>query len=365
VGGWTNARGRPYTGADVRVERVWDALSARGEASVVSGWLMTWPATPLPGAMLTERFVWSYPMNKDPDEPVLDARETWATTAPDSLATLAEELRPDDAWLDAHPLAYQVHAYGAPYHPLPRDETHVRVFEALWPRANARFGAVYVNGADQVSHLYWPFVDDHVRDVLRADPLARVHALAARPPMQQGPAPYDGPMDAVAIDEAARWVPDYYAYMDAVLGRVSALLDADTTLVVCSDHGFRVSDAQPLVNGGHRGVAVLLARGRSVRAGARAQAHVHDLAPTFYALLGVPAAADMPGRVLTDLFDVQPLVPVATRTLARVAVEVAAGADDLADRQLRDQLEALGYIDAEGKPRTDVGASRQERSSPP
>jgi hypothetical protein len=69
--------------------------------------------------------------------------------------------------------------------------------------------------------------------------------------------------------------------------------------------------------------------------------------------------------VLTDLFDVQPPAPVATRTLARVAVEVAAGADDLADRQLRDQLEALGYIDAEGKPRTDVGASRQERPSPP
>ncbi len=360
VGGWTNGRGRPYTGADVRVERLWDALAARGEASVVSGWLMSWPATPIPGAMLTERFVWSFPMNKDPDEPVLEGRETWATTAPDSLAARAEALRPDEAWLAASPLAYQIAAYGAPYHPFPRDETHVRVFEDLWPEAGARLGAVYLNAADQVSHLYWPFTDPLVQDAIRADPEARRKALAARPPADQRPLPYDGPLDAVALAEASRWVPDVYRALDDALGRVRAKLDADTTLVVCSDHGFRTSSAQPLLNGGHREVAVLIAAGRAVRKGAHAQIDVLDLAPSFYALLGLPAAEDMPGRARTELFDVTPLPPVPTRKLSRVAVEALGPSDDLADRQLREQLEALGYIDAEGKPLVEIGASRRE-----
>ena len=369
IGGWTNGRGRPTTGADVRAERIWDVLSARGEASVVSGWLMTWPASPIPGALLSERFVWSYPMNKDADEAVLDTPETWATTAPDALAPYAERLRPDAVWLAAHPLGYQVAAYGAPFHPFPRDETHLRVFEALWPRVDARFGAVYLNIADQVSHLYWPFSDPDVQAALRADPTARQRALEALATKKSGHAgsklPYAGPLDAVQLGEAARWVPDVYAWLDASLGRVRATVGADTTLLVVSDHGFQASSSQPLVHGGHRDIAFFAAVGPRVRdaaRGARAAFGVEDVAPTIYALLDVPAAADMPGRARSDLFDVAELPRVPTRALARVAIEAPSGAeDDLADRQLREQLEALGYIDDQGRPVMDVGASRREK----
>jgi hypothetical protein len=89
---------------------------------------------------------------------------------------------------------------------------------------------------------------------------------------------------------------------------------------------------------------------------------VEDVAPTIYALLDVPAATDMPGHARTDLIEVSELPRVPTRALARVAIEAPSGAeDDLADRQLREQLEALGYIDGQGRPVMDVGASRKER----
>ncbi len=363
IGGWTTGRGHSFSGADVRVSRVWDVASGAGQKVGVSGWLMTWPATPVDGWMLSERFVWSFPMNKDPAEKsvgVASTADRKATTFPDALATRAAALRPDDAWVAAHPLGYQVLEYGAPFHPLLRDETHVRVFEAEWPHTDGRFGALYLNGADQVSHLYWAYADPGVQDLIRKDPAAHTAAAQAASKPGRRPLPYADGIDAAELDRASRYVPDYYRYLDGVVGRVWALLDADTTLVVVSDHGFRVSSAQPLINGSHNDTAVFLAAGRAVKPG-KIQLHVFDVAPTLYALLGLPAAADMPGKVLTEAFDVPVLPTVPTRRLERVAIGEGAADGGTADDQLRDQLEALGYIDEQGLPDASIGQSRRQQ----
>ena len=56
---------------------------------------MTWPASPVPGAVLSDRFAWAFPMNKDPTDPSLEqARRSHAEL--DALvqpAALAEEAR--------------------------------------------------------------------------------------------------------------------------------------------------------------------------------------------------------------------------------------------------------------------------------
>jgi len=362
IGGWTTGKGHSFSGADVRVSRVWDIASAAGQKVGVSGWLMTWPSSPLDGWMLSERFVWSFPMNKDPNEKSVGVASTdrVATTFPDALATRAAALRPDDAWVAAHPLGYQVQEYGAPFHPLLRDETHVRVFEAMWPETNGSFGALYLNGADQVSHLYWAYSEPEIQDRIRADPAAHTAAAQAASKPGRRPLPYADGITPDTLAQAARYVPDYYRYLDDVVARVWRLLDADTTLVVVSDHGFRISSAQPLINGSHNDTAVFLAAGRAVKPG-RAKLHVFDVAPTLYALLGLPGAADMPGKVLTDAFDVVALPPVPTRTLERAAVTVGAADGGTADKQLRDQLEALGYIDEEGLPDASIGESRRQQ----
>ncbi len=361
IGGWTTGRGHAYSGADVRALRIWDVLTAANEPSVVSGWLMTWPATPIRGSMLSERFVWSFPMNKDPNERSAQAAPLAlsGTTSPPSLADRASALRPDDAWIAAHPLAYQVQEYGAPFHPLIRDETHLRVFESTWPGSEARFGAVYLNGADQVSHLYWPFVDPAAREKIRKDPEARVAAAAAERKEGRRAYPYADRVDA--LDAGATWVPDYYRYLDTALGRVRAVLAPDTTLIVCSDHGFRESSAQPLLNGSHNDIAAFYAVGPRVRAGARAEVHVFDVAPTIYTLLGHPVAADMPGGLMDTLFDLPAApTPVSTRLIERPSL-APSESGDLADDQLRAQLQALGYLDEEGRPDAAIGASRRER----
>lgn len=361
VGGWTNGQGRSFTGADVRVERVWDALSAVGRGSVVSGWLMTWPAAIVRGQLLSDRFVWALPMSRDEGQVAVEEHPE-VTTYPDALSATAAALLPDDAWLAASPLAYQIEEYGAPSHPLRRDELHVRVFEALWPTADADFGALYLNGADQVSHIYWPFTEPEVQRQIRLDPTAhkrQVDELLRRHPNRSMPPWGATGITSAELGAASRWVPDYYAYLDDVLGRVEAIVGPETTLIVLSDHGFQASPSKPLVDGQHRGVAVFAAVGPRVKPKATGKLHVYDVAPTLYALLGLPAAADMPGRVATELFDVAAQPPVATRTLGRGEIDVAAGGS-AGDAALRSQLEALGYLDEDGRPNAAVGESRRK-----
>ncbi|MEN9784877.1 MAG: hypothetical protein RLZZ299_141 [Pseudomonadota bacterium] len=328
IGGWARPNGAAYTGADVRVARIWDRLAARGEASVVCGWLMTWPAAPIPGALLSDRFAWTPPMDRagtsgTPPGPV----ERWGLASPDALLTLAETQIPGPSWLAASPLGAQVAEASVPgfVHPYARDESHLRVFEAVWPKAGARLGAVYLAMADQVSHLHW------------ADPV-----------------PGEAPTGRV---------PDVYRVLDGVVRRVRAVIDADTTLLVVSDHGFRggVEAGAGVAVGQHRDPAVLLAVGPSVRGtGMRAALDVLDIGPTVAALLGLPPAADQPGRVRDDLFRIARLPPTVDSWRLDVdatdalAVDEAPGAD-----AVRAQLQALGYLDARGRPVT--GVSRRAR----
>lgn len=353
VGGWTSGNGAS-TAADVRVDRIWDVASAAKQEVVVVGWLMTWPAPAVRGALVSDRLVWNKPMNANASGAKREVDK--ALAFPDNIGARILALQPDEAWMKASKLGYQVESYGTMFHPMSRDETHIRAFEALWPEHHANFGAIYLNGADQESHLYWPFVDPPTLAEIKRDPAlraAQAQSLAAAHPERHAPPCADG--NPACIEEATHYVPDYYRYLDSVLGRVRALLTPETTLIVMSDHGFRRSDAQPLLVGSHQPIAVFLTAGAKVKAGQKVQMHVFDIAPTLYALLNLPAAADMPGQVRSDLFDIQAQPPVATRV--RTALQVSATPGGEAEGELLKELQSLGYLDAEGQ--VEIGASRK------
>jgi hypothetical protein len=351
---WVRPGGQPYRAGDVKVERVWDAASAAGKTVLVSGWLMTTPVTELNGVMLSDEIVLRGSLDMDPnmkprrDPAVVDGWLAW----PKSQLGRAEDWTPGRAWLRSQALGYQVEAYGAALHPLARDETHVRSLEVLGPALPADLSMVYLSGADQLSHQFWPFVDPRGVAAMKADPglrqrsatqLLGLHAGTRRVPLS------DGPTTQANLDTGARWIVDYYGYLDQVLGRVLARLDkTQTTLLICSDHGFRVGDRPVPLFADHRSPALLIGWGAQVRPGARARAEVTmlDIAPTLYAMLGIPAASDMRGRLLNDLFDLQAQPPVPSRV--RAVAGAVPGAP--ADHPRRSQLEALGYIDGQGIP---------------
>ncbi|MCB9794052.1 MAG: alkaline phosphatase family protein [Alphaproteobacteria bacterium] len=367
IAGWTTGRGHGYNAADVRVMRLWDIATREGVESLVVGWLMTFPASPIQGRMISDRYVWSFPMNKDPGDPSLLVDRAMheglagLVTPPSLEATLAPWL-PDEAWLSAHPLAYQVEEYGSPFHPLRRDELHLRAFEQLWPDGDASLGMLYLNGPDQVSHIYWPYADPQIATQIRRSPQEHLRQVNAErgPQNTRRAAPFsEAPITPEQLELGARFVPDYYRYIDEAIGRVLEVVDLDdTTLLICSDHGFRPSPSHPLANGGHtrEGAVLFVGEGVDPEGQLRDGASVLDLGPTLFALLDLPGAEDWPGAPLVEVFDgLEAAPPDASHVLtdrAQIAVELGTEANP----QLMEQLEALGYVDGAGKPI--LGASR-------
>jgi hypothetical protein len=85
------------------------------------------------------------------------------------------------------------------------------------------------------------------------------------------------------------------------------------------------------------------------RAAAIDTAHVLDLTPTLLHLQGLPAADDMPGRVLLDAFDEGFRAALPERRIPTYDVEprslpAAPAVDPEVDAALREKLEALGYL---------------------
>ena len=85
-------------------------------------------------------------------------------------------------------------------------------------------------------------------------------------------------------------------------------MDEDSTVIICSDHGFRGPYRSPrgLLLGiwMHRQTGVLIAAGPGIeRSNETLEGSVFDIAPTVLALLGEPVARDMDGFVLTEILD--------------------------------------------------------------
>lgn len=357
IGDWVLPDGTPLRATDVRVERVWDAASAAGLRSLVAGWLLTTPVSEVNGLILSDEFVLRGSLSTAADAEISRDRSVqlgWLVHPLDATSRLGA-FKPEERWARELPLAYQLEVYNHLQHPLVRDETHLRALEAAAAPGGPELAVAYLSGVDQLSHQYWPFADPVGQAMMREAPLARQQTrkhLAQQHPGDRLLPLSDGPVTEEMIAEGERWVSDYYRYVDARVGDLLEAMDpATTTFFLVSDHGFQTTSAPgaPLLTL-HREPAAFMAWGKGVRAGATPREALvsEDLAPTIYALLGLPAAADMPGRALDELVALEPLEPVQTRV--RTVPPALPGGPLPQDHPLRAQLEALGYIDAEGLP---------------
>jgi hypothetical protein len=85
-------------------------------------------------------------------------------------------------------------------------------------------------------------------------------------------------------------------------------------------------------------------------------AHIHDVAPTVLALLGLPAGADMPGVAAPGLLDEAELARAAARarvathdTPQWIAAHAALEAVDPGEAERLEQLRRLGYVGKDGE----------------
>ncbi len=110
-------------------------------------------------------------------------------------------------------------------------------------------------------------------------------------------------------------MPKVYEHHDKCLGELLDAAGAGTTVMLLSDHGFHSGDQRPTITqidpndraaleaSWHRPFGVLVLSGPGIKKGEKiAPPTLLDITPTALALLGLPIAADMDGRVLAEAF---------------------------------------------------------------
>lgn len=152
-----------------------------------------------------------------------------------------------------------------------------------------------------------------------------------------------------------------YEFHDMMLGTMLAQVSEDTTVVVCSDHGFHPDHlrprqiprepAGPAVE--HRDLGMFVIAGPGFKQDELIHgANLLDITPTLLTHYGLPVGDDMDGKVLLTAFSEPPAVE-------RIASWDDVPGDDgrhsetvrqdpLAAKAALDQLVALGYIEAPG-----------------
>jgi tetratricopeptide (TPR) repeat protein len=169
-------------------------------------------------------------------------------------------------------------------------------------------------------------------------------------------------------------VPAFYAVQDEAIGRVLRAAGPEATVMVVSDHGFKSAAGRPVDHlpftteqpvEWHDEEGVFLLAGPGARSAVRLDRRVtlFDTAPTLLYLLGLPAAEDMPGRVVLEAIDPEFARAHPVRSIPsyqplggrpEIAARDTTGAAE-AEQELLDSLRALGYVGGDstvGQPAT-------------
>ena len=326
---------RPVTSTMRTAPAFWNILPEQGRKVGVVGWLVTWPAEPVDGFMVSSYLPYVY--NWSTGRPLKGTivagipRQTF----PEGLIDSLEPLKVKPADLDEAAIRrFYDPARTASLSPSTRDcvtgflwslacdETYRRIGLKLFDTYPVDLFAVYFGGVDVASHRFWKF--SHPRD------------------LDYGVDPREASVLGGVIDA-------YYAYVDAILAEYLSRLGERDTLVVLSDHGFKpvLFPGRPNTSGHHRMEGILAVWGRGAARGARIEgARLLDVLPTIFYLLDVPLARDLPGRVLTQALEpglVASRAPRFVESYASAGRPAGPEASDL-DRNVLERLRSLGYI---------------------
>jgi predicted AlkP superfamily pyrophosphatase or phosphodiesterase len=318
-----------YRGSDRRVPALWNIASDAGLSVAVVNWWNTYPVEKIHGAIISDHLLWTD----------IEGRRTLTGAARPELGAVAWPLewnaRLVDLLADETPLTDVADPFLAterfPAWVRPErlsrryrnDAAVVRVALAVERALEPDVMLVFLPGIDRVSHVLWAAV---------ADP-----ADYARPM----------PMDSDQRAAAAAALQRYYAYTDALIGRVLERYGERDLVMVVSDHGFEAGGGLGFLTGKHasrRAVdGLIFARGPGVAVPERnRRLSVNDVTPTALAWLGLPVADDMDGRVASFLVDADPArIP----SYAGARVERLEYAPSAAEQALLEELRALGYAE--------------------
>jgi predicted AlkP superfamily phosphohydrolase/phosphomutase/tetratricopeptide (TPR) repeat protein len=326
---------RPVTANSRKSRAIWNILHNQGLKSNVVGWWPSFPAEPINGAVVSDKFqkVSPDPAKPSPiDEGVIHPKNLEGELR--DLRMFPYEITREHV-LPFMPQAEKIDqkAKGNGLVPFSRVMAHnVSVHNAstyLLRKTDWDFMAIYF---DLIDHLCHSFMKYHPPKL----PLI---------PQEQ----YDIYKDVVA---------GAYRFQDMMLGRVLDLIDENTTVVVMSDHGFESGDKRilkmPKINAApaldHRQFGIFAACGPNIKKNEKIFGlGLIDVAPTILHHFDLPIGKDMDGKVMLDIFKA-PKKPSFIESWEKVPgdfgeLKEERDAENFTNEEAMEQLIELGYVE--------------------
>lgn len=291
---WTFAKQNklelPYTGNERRAKAFWNILSDRGRTVGVINWFVSYPPDKVKGFMVSE--------------PIRNlgralARKITVTYPPELLEELrfAEQKNPRKIMAEEHLPDFDLMNPNGKFNVhfpefVAQDKTVELVGLRLIETKPVEVFGIYFHLVDFTSHFGSYFMD---------------HALLQKGRQEQLKLGRVTDATRKEIDTAysLQVLKPVYDYADKILGEFLAKAKPETTVIVCSDHGFYFQ------GGGYNHYntweiphGIILMLGPQVRKNYHLEkAHIYDILPTTLHLVGLPVGRDMDGKVMLEAFD--------------------------------------------------------------
>ncbi|XAM01503.1 alkaline phosphatase family protein [Phycisphaeraceae bacterium D3-23] len=328
---------RPVTSTSRTTRAIWNILTHRGMHSNTVGWFASHPAEPIHGVCVSNLLQRGCPSDKKwhvPDHAIHPA----ALAEPlGKLRIHADDLQHSDLSPFVPSLAGQK----------VEDENLAKGLAAL-ARLLAEMAtvqsvatAVLEQEPWDASFIYFDAIDHFCHSFMYHRP----------PKLPQ--------IDPLLYEAFKDTVDGVYQLQDMMLGRALDFCNDDTTVIICSDHGFLNDHLRPAaIPDGPQGPAVwhrfhgmVVMKGPGIRRGEQLYgASILDLCPTMLSVLGLPVGEDMDGKLLAAAFDAPPdtgTIPSWDDLEGGFGEHTQAlRVDPVAAAEAIQQMVDLGYVDA-------------------
>ena len=274
---------RPCSILSRKTKALWNILAQEGKRSIVVGWWPSYPAEPIPGAIVSNHF---QQVPDDPDSPLQPLPP--GIVSPQRVAEEIADLRVKPTEIPLEVLAMFV----------PRaaeiDQTEDKSLHDL-AKILAETLSIHAAATDLLEREPWDFAGVYFDTIDHAS-----HRFMQFHPPRQARVPEE--QFALYRDVVA----NVYRHHDAMLGRYLELAGPDAHVLVISDHGFHSDERRPQwipaepagPAAEHRHFGIMVMAGPGIRAGERIHgASVLDVTPTVLTLFGLPVGRDMDGTV--------------------------------------------------------------------
>jgi len=288
--------GKPVNSSSRKVPAFWNILNHNKVNVATLGWWATWPAEKDGGIIIGDRVHWRERKEKVYPDNIIDtdnytverykgkleflSRFTSYPYEPDFKNKFAEG--EENYILNKLITDRLVKNYCI-------DRIYTDIAKEITLKSKVEVLSIYLLGIDYVSHAFWQYMEPN-------------------PFREKGIVVQDQ-----NVDRLGNIIPEYYKYIDELLGEIFKLCNEDTLIFILSDHGFGpdpnlIHDSKELgVSGNHRAEAVFIVSGKDVISSAKnpsitSMPRHFDFLPTLLYVLGLPVAKDFLGRPLEEYF---------------------------------------------------------------